>query len=153
MIPKLIRAAIRQTLILLGLAGIPSLLTVVFDWKWQAPTEFVELSALQTQRQMADLLWVDVRDPERFEQGHVRGAITFEETTPEPALDRLRTEWKPGRGIIVYGEGSGSERAVRVGRLLKREFHTQNVLLLKGGWAAWPRERGIEGIPQTVSPQ
>jgi len=153
MIRKLIKATAKQVIILLGLAGIPALLTVVFDWEWKTPAEFVELSAAQSERQMEELLWVDVRDPDRFEQAHVRGAIAFQEGTPGPALDRLRERWMPGKRIIVYGEGSGSERAIRAGRLLKREFHTQSVFLLKGGWAAWPRERGIESIPQTVSPQ
>ncbi len=153
MIRRLIKVTAQQVIILLGLAGIPALLTVVFDWEWKTPAEFVELSAAQSEGQMEGLLWVDVRDPDRFEQAHVRGAIAFQEETPGPALDHLRERWMPGRRIIVYGEGSGSERAIRAGRLLKREFHTQNVFLLKGGWAAWPRDRSVESMPQTISPQ
>jgi 3-mercaptopyruvate sulfurtransferase SseA len=153
MIRRLIKATAQQVIILLGLAGIPALLTVAFDWEWRTPAEFGELSAAQSEGEMEKLLWVDVRDPDRFEKAHVRGAVAFEEETPGPALDSLRERWMPGRRMIVYGEGAGSERAVRAGRLLKREFHTQNVLLLKGGWAAWPRERGVESTPQTESPQ
>ena len=153
MIRRLIKATAQQVIILLGLAGIPALLTVVFDWEWKKPAEFMEMSATQSEGQMEGLLWVDVRDPDRFEQAHIRGAIALLEETPGPALDSLRERWMPGKRIIVYGEGSGSERAIRAGRMLKREFHTQNVLLLRGGWASWPRDRGVESMPQTVSPQ
>ena len=88
---------------------------------------------------MSSHTWVDVRSPERFEQAHVPGAIHFEESNASEGMERLKRAHAPGNKIVVYGEGTGSDRALRVARFLKKEMATKEILLLEGGWAAWPR--------------
>jgi rhodanese-related sulfurtransferase len=142
--PTVWRTTFRQVFVLSVIALVPGALSVVFDWQWKAPAEFHELSSRDAQRQMNKLCWVDVRDPERFERGHVAGAVCFDEKMPAPAMQRLRSIWTPAFTFVVYGEGAGSERAERAARLLKTEFHTKAVWLLQGGWAAWPRDFAVE---------
>ncbi|NBV85123.1 MAG: hypothetical protein EBS01_02395 [Verrucomicrobia bacterium] len=137
-------AAVRQTGVLLGLATIPAVLAIASDWHWKAPTEFRELSAGEARLLMPEIIWVDARNGERFTQQRVPGAIAFDEVNPALALERIRAAWTPSKTLVVYGEGAGSERASRIARVLKGEFKTQKVRLLRGGWAAWPRE------PETV---
>ncbi|MEI6872697.1 MAG: rhodanese-like domain-containing protein [Verrucomicrobiota bacterium] len=149
MFKKLAGVALRQAGILVGLAMVPAVLTIALDWQWKAPEEFKELGISEAQLLMREIVWVDVRNQERFTQERVRGAIGFDEADPATALKNLRAERTPSKKLVVYGEGSGSERAVRVARLLKKELETKNVLLLKGGWAAWPRgsqtvQRGVD---------
>jgi len=139
MIKKLAGTALRQAGILVGSAMVPAILTIALDWQWKAPAEFQEFSNAEAQLLKREIIWVDVRNPERFTQERVTGAIAFDDANPAAALKSLRAEWAPSKKLVVYGEGAGSERAVRVARLLKKEFETKNVLLLRGGWAAWPR--------------
>ena len=100
---------------------------------------------------MREIIWVDVRNQERFTQERVIGAIAFDDANLPAALKSLRAERTPTKKLVVYGEGAGSERAVRVARLLKKELETKNVLLLKGGWAAWPR--GSETVQRGAAVQ
>ncbi len=131
------RAVVRQVLVLLAIATVPAALTVLFDVKWKLPAEFREVNALKLQARATSLTWVDVRSPERFAQAHIPGAIPFEENSPDSALESIRSVWSPEKQTVVYGEGPGSDRALRVARLLKKELHTRDVVLLEGGWASW----------------
>jgi rhodanese-related sulfurtransferase len=93
----------------------------------------------EARSKQAEFLWVDVRNPERFESAHIPGAIHFSEAEAEASAAAVRRVWRPGRKLAVYGEGIGSERAERVAKSLKAVLGTREVYLLEGGWAAWPR--------------
>ncbi len=131
--------ALKQAVLLLGVASLPAAATLFFDLKWEPPAEFHAAKAADVHAHLDHFVSVDVRDEERYEKAHIPGALSVKETEPDRGIDRIRTVWMPGKKIVVYGEGSGSDRALRVARLIKKELRTKEVLLLEGGWAAWPR--------------
>ena len=131
--------ALKQAVLLLGVASLPAAATLFFDPKWEPPAEFHAAKAADVHAHLDHFVSVDVRDEERYEKAHIPGALSVKETEPDRGIDRIRTVWMPGKKIVVYGEGSGSDRALRVARLIKKELRTKEVLLLEGGWAAWPR--------------
>lgn len=131
--------ALRQLLVLLTAAAIPGAATFLFDLKWKAPPEFASISVRDASADAGKFVWVDVRAFERYEQSHILNAVSFDEAYPEAGLESLLKIWKPGRSVVVYGEGVGSERAERAARWLKKALDTKKVLLLEGGWATWPK--------------
>ena len=131
--------ALKQAVLLLGIAALPAAATLVFTLKWEPPAEFREAKAAEVRAHLDNFVWVDVRDEERYEKAHIPGALSVKDTEHSQGIDRVRAVWIPGKKIVVYGEGIGSDRALRVARLIKKELQTKDVLLLEGGWAAWPR--------------
>ena len=82
---------------------------------------------------------MDVRSHERYENGHIENAFPFDEAHPNEDLIKLRGIFRASKKIVVYGEGAGSDRALRVARTLKKELGVKDIYLLEGGWATWPR--------------
>ena len=97
------------------------------------------MTVKEAQSNQTNFVWVDVRNPERYESAHIPGAVHFSEAEAEASLKAVRSVWKAGRKLGVYGEGIGSDRAERVAKSLKAALGTREVYLLEGGWAAWPR--------------
>jgi rhodanese-related sulfurtransferase len=137
-------SALRQTLVVLGIAAIPSGISLLFDLKWEAPAEFAEFKSSGTQADTESFIWIDVRSRERFESARIPSAIHFEEPFSSAALENIRSQRRSGKKIVVYGEGAGSDRALRAARLLKKELPEKNVLLLQGGWAGWKGHKTSE---------
>lgn len=131
---------LKQGLLLLGIAAVPAVATAVFDLKWKPPPEFKEVKTADILSRVSECTWVDVRSLERFNKAHIPGAVHFEEDDTTSGVALVRNVHKPGRKLIVYGEGKGSDRAQRVARLLRKELQSKDVVLLEGGWSTWPRE-------------
>jgi 3-mercaptopyruvate sulfurtransferase SseA len=53
-------------------------------------------------------------------------------------LETIRALWR-GQRIVIYGEGTGSDRALQIARRLRKDLGAPRIFLLEGGWAAWPR--------------
>ena len=136
---ELARAACLQAGLLVLGACLLTYATIKFDLRWSPPKTVREVGINEARSKQAEFVWVDVRNPERFESAHIPGAVHFSEATAEASLEAVRRVWKSNRKLGVYGEGIGSDRAERVAKLLKTELGTREVYLLEGGWAAWPR--------------
>lgn len=135
----LLQASLRQAALLTAVAGVLSYATIALDLKWDPPKAIGEISIREARAQQSMLVWVDVRNPERFEIAHIPGAVHFDEAETDAGVGAIRKLWRKGRKLCVYGEGIGSARAERVVKLLKSALETREVYLLEGGWAAWPR--------------
>jgi rhodanese-related sulfurtransferase len=135
----LVRAAFGQTVFLVAGACLVSYAVLSFDLKWRPPRSLREVTTKEARSRQTDFVWVDVRNPERFESAHIPGAVHFSETEAEASMESVRRVWKTGKKLGVYGEGIGSDRAERVAKSLKTALGTREVYLLEGGWAAWPR--------------
>jgi len=135
----LVRAAFAQTVFLLAGACLFSYAIISFGLKWSPPKSLREVTVKEAQSNQTNFVWVDVRNPERYESAHIPGAVHFSEAEAEASLKAVRSVWKAGRKLGVYGEGIGSDRAERVAKSLKAALGTREVYLLEGGWAAWPR--------------
>jgi rhodanese-related sulfurtransferase len=129
-----------QASILVLLACGLSYATIALDLKLPPPPNALhELTIKEARARQAELLWVDVRNPDRYESAHIPGALPFSEADSEASIAAVKSAWKAGRKVCVYGEGIGSERAERVAKSLRAALATREVYLLEGGWAAWPR--------------
>ena len=124
---------------LVALAVLASWVTASFQLKWRLPPDLKTLTLTDARNATAPILWIDVRDSDRFESDHVPDAISFEEHNRDDSLAKIIPRWTPNTRIIVYGEGPGSDRASRVAKNLKKDLGTREVYLLEGGWAVWPR--------------
>lgn len=138
--PALLRASLLQTGFLLLVACLLAYATDALHLQWSPPKALRELGVKEARARQAEIVWVDVRNPERFESAHIPGAIHFNEADAEAGTRAVRRYWTTGRKVCVYGEGIGSVRAERVAKLLKTALGSGEVYLLEGGWAAWPRE-------------
>ena len=133
------RAAFGQTVFLVAGACLVSYVLISFDLKWSPPRSLREVTIKEAHSRQTDFVWVDVRNPERFESAHLPGAVHFSEAEAQAGVEAVRRVWKAGKKLGVYGEGIGSDRAERVAKSLKTALGTREVYLLEGGWAAWPR--------------
>lgn len=136
---KFLRPAILQAGLLVALAVLASWATATFHLKWRLPPDLNTLTLNDARNSPVPILWVDVRELERFESAHVPDAISFEEQNRDDSLAKIIARWTPNTRVIVYGEGPNSDRASRVAKNLKKDLGTREVYLLEGGWAAWPR--------------
>lgn len=133
------RGALSQASVLLVCAAVPTILTARWNLQWKAPREFDEIPASAAHTDASNLILVDVRSNERFESGHASGALSITPETYDSMLNQVRTCLRGAKRIVVYGEGTGSERAQQIARRLRKDLGSNQVFLLEGGWAAWPR--------------
>lgn len=132
------KSALLQAAVLLLCAMVPTVLTARLNLRWRAPAEFSQIPPKSAHADAANILFVDVRNQDRFDSGHAPGALAIRPETYETMQDSLRALWR-GQRIVIYGEGTGSERALQVARKLRKDLDAPRILLLEGGWAAWPR--------------
>jgi prepilin-type processing-associated H-X9-DG protein len=132
------KSALLQAVLLLLFAMLPAVLTARLNLRWTAPAEFTPIPPTLAHSDAANILFVDVRNQDRFESGHAPGALAIRPETYETMKDSIRALWR-GQRIVIYGEGAGSDRALQVARKLRKDLDVPRILLLEGGWAAWPR--------------
>jgi len=85
-------------------------------------------------------LFIDTRKPERFAEGHIKGArnIRVNEINPDfdPDPEIIRYD-----NLVVYGENPASATArVLAKRLISAGYNTilrRRVRLFQGGWVVW----------------
>lgn len=137
--------AVRQALILLLLSAVAALGTHL--WHPEAPVWYavdeapaegeVTLKEIQ-ERWKGEVLWIDARVRERYEEEHIPGALLLNEYERDDLLlehlEKLQTSGKP---IVVYCDAATCEASHKM-----REYLTQNVGLpevwvLSGGWPVW----------------
>jgi rhodanese-related sulfurtransferase len=134
------RSLLKQMVVLILAAMLAAWANSAFHWTWKLPPEVRSLSLPEARKNQGPLLWVDVRDADRFAEAHVPEAVRYDEAHPSASLAQLVPLWTPQSRVLVYGEGPGSERALRVAKQLKKDLASREVYLLEGGWLAWPRE-------------
>ncbi len=135
-----LRVLLSQMAVLLLTAVLAAWANASFRWTWKLPPEIRSLSLTDSRHPSRPTLWVDVRDADRFANGHIPEALPYDETRPDDSLAFLVRRWTPRTRVLVYGEGPGSERALRVAKRLKKELASSEIYLFEGGWLAWPRE-------------
>jgi rhodanese-related sulfurtransferase len=133
------KAAFLQAGVLILCAMVPTMVSARLNLQWSSPAEFNALPAKSAHADAEHILFVDVRNPDRFEAGHAPGALAVRPETYDAIQDSIRARWQNQKRIVVYGEGTGSERALQIARRLRKDMGAAQVLLLEGGWAAWPR--------------
>jgi rhodanese-related sulfurtransferase len=137
--------AIRQATILLFLAAAAAWATHL--WHPRAPALYLVQEPLRNdevsmqvieERWKGDVLWIDARVQEQFDEGHIPGALLLNEQKFEQQLvtylDVLQTNSKP---IVVYCNAAKCEASRNVLERMKQVLPIENAFVLKGGWKAW----------------
>lgn len=131
----------RQCGLLLLAAVIPALLTGWLhprrpEWSWQKPA-VIQVSLDEVARWQGAVLWVDARETRAYEQRHVPGAVSLNETEWNRLLPGFLEAWQPSAHIVVYCNSEQCDASQAVALRLKRELDLPEIHVLKGGWSAW----------------
>jgi rhodanese-related sulfurtransferase len=127
--------AVRQALVILALALIPSALTGAFHprrpaWTPARPGE-VSLDTVQAWGNL--VLWVDARPSAEYESGHFPGAIKLSMENWESELPAFLDHWVPEKKIVVYCSSTSCDLSREVAERLEKNG-VSNVFVLQGGW-------------------
>jgi molybdopterin/thiamine biosynthesis adenylyltransferase/rhodanese-related sulfurtransferase len=116
------------------------------DLLQQVKTEITEVDAPQA-RDLDGHLFVDVREQEEWDEGHIPGAVHI----PRGYLESRIEAAAPDRAqpIVVYCAG-GSRSAFAAKSL--EELGYENVTSLAGGYTDWKRNGFPTQLPQTLGP-
>lgn len=138
-----LKSPARQAALLCLLALIPALFAGWLhprrpDWQ-ELRTRPPELSParLRVLAGEAELLWVDARPRERFDAGHIPGALLLNEDHWEEQMPEFVRRWRPGLRVAVYCDQLQCGASRQVARRLREEFGVDTVVILEGGYAAW----------------
>lgn len=140
-----LRQILRDSVLLLLLAAIPALFCGWLHpkrpaWNWSQPTvSEVELS--EAMRWPAPVLWIDARTAAAYQAKHLPGAILLNESEWEQQLPGFLEAWKPGARIVVYCDSESCDASQAVALRLQRELKLTEIFVLKGGWAAWLKNK------------
>ncbi|GHB92955.1 rhodanese-like domain-containing protein [Cerasicoccus arenae] len=95
---------------------------------------------LRTPAQVAELgnvLWIDARNVERFEAGHLENAVNVSLDDWDTGFGELISVWSPDDTIVVYCDGEGCELSRETAEHLRKDLGQENVYWLEGGYEAW----------------
>ncbi len=81
-----------------------------------------------------DVLWVDARWEQAHEEGHLAGAVSFNEVNWEAQVSSLVFAWRPGTRVVVYAEAGDTWAARRVAALATVAIGLTDVAFLRGDW-------------------
>jgi molybdopterin/thiamine biosynthesis adenylyltransferase/rhodanese-related sulfurtransferase len=122
-------------------------MTTYRDLLSRTKTEISELDAAGAQA-LEDALWVDIREPDEWEQGHLPGAVHVPRGNLESRIERIAPD--KNRQVVLYcADGNRSAFAAKtLGELGYAHAHS-----LAGGIEDWKRD-GLEIVmPRTLSPE
>jgi rhodanese-related sulfurtransferase len=138
-------SAIRQAVILIFLAAAAAWAT--HAWHPRAPALYLVQEALRDdevsmqvikERWNGEVLWIDARIQEQYDEAHIPGAVLLNEQHFEEQLfgllDTLQTNTKP---IILYCNAAKCDASRKILERLKQTLSIENAFVLKGGWSAW----------------
>jgi len=140
-----VKALLRQSLLLLGLALLPGVGQALYyrdKVSWESPIAASEMVTLAQARDWkGDAIWIDARPEEEFEREHVPGALLLNEDRWNELLPKMLAVWSPEKRVVVYcsSESCGSSREI-AGRL-RKEAGLTNVFVLEDGWEGWVKEK------------
>jgi rhodanese-related sulfurtransferase len=135
-----IARALRQALVLLALALLPAIVSGALQLRWNDETPLApgEVRAATVREWGGKVQWVDARPRDKFEAGHIEGAILLNEEEWSTLVSAFLDAWDPDRPVVVYCDGGSCEASHAVARRLREELQIGDVHILKGGLTAWP---------------
>ena len=74
----------------------------------------VSLKQAKEAHESGDALFVDARDPEFFEQGHIPGAVSLPVRDFESVFPRLKEKLRAAPRVITYCDGASCEMSVEL---------------------------------------
>lgn len=134
---------ISQALVILVLAFLPAIGQAIYyrdKVSWQAPVPPSEMVTVDLARSWGEnVIWVDARPENEFEQDHIPGAILLNEDRWNELLPQFLATWSPEKKVVVYCSTKSCNLATEVARKLRNQTQPpmQNVFVLQGGWEEW----------------
>lgn len=92
---------------------------------------------LATATQWSNVLWVDARARQDYEDEHIPDAVLLNEDDWESLLPGFLERWQPEMNVVVYCSSSGCRASSSVADRLRQEVGLESVYVLKDGWEAW----------------
>lgn len=137
--------AVRQALLLIALAFVPAIGEAIYfrnKVSWQSPVPASELVTVDQARSWGDnVIWVDARPAEEFEQGQIPGAFSLNEDRWNELLPQFLGQWSPEKKVIVYCSAQSCNASREVAKRLRDEAQLKNVFVLDGGWESWLKSK------------
>jgi rhodanese-related sulfurtransferase len=103
----------------------------------------------EVRRLLEEGTWVvlDARSPERYEEGHLPGALSMPVKRAAEVFAELQILLTPDQPVAVYCSGKSCDESLQLGRFLK-EQGIKDVAVFEGGMEAWQAaklelERGL----------
>ena len=134
-----------QVLILVFLAAAAAMAT--YQWHPLAPALYAiqeplredEVDVAEVQKRWAwQVIWLDARPRDQFEDEHIKSAMNLNEQEFDQQLleilDTLQTATKP---VVIYCGGQKCEASRHVREKLMSVVALDECYVLKGGWPAW----------------
>jgi molybdopterin/thiamine biosynthesis adenylyltransferase/rhodanese-related sulfurtransferase len=118
------------------------------DLLQQVKAEIEEISTADAAARADGPLFLDVREPDEWEEGHVPGAVHVPRGNLESRVESLAPD--RSRPIVVYCAG-GSRSAFAAKTL--GELGYEDVLSMAGGYTDWKRNGFPTQLPRTLSPE
>lgn len=138
---------ISQALVILVLAFLPAIGQAIYyrdKVSWQAPVPPSEMVTVDLARNWGEnVIWVDARPDNEFEQDHIPGAILLNEDRWNEMLPQFLATWSPEKKVVVYCSTKSCNLAMQVARRLRNQTEPpmQNVFVLEGGWEEWLKQK------------
>ncbi len=131
--------ALRQTAILLAVALLPAIVSGALQLGWAAaePLAPGEVRSATVHEWGEKVQWVDARPRDKFEAGHLPGALLLNEDEWTKLVPAFLDAWDPDRPVVVYCDGGSCEASHAVARRLREELKLGEIYVLKGGLAEW----------------
>jgi rhodanese-related sulfurtransferase len=132
---------VRQALVLVALALVPSLVQAIYfrdKVSWRSPVPASEMVTVTQARAWGEnAVWVDARPDNEFAQDHVPGALPLNEDRWSELLPKFLAAWSPEKKVVVYCGSEGCNASREVAQRLRKEAQLPNVFVLEGGWEEW----------------
>ena len=92
-----------------------------------------EAAALQGQ---PDVVFIDAREPEEFQAGHIPGAVNLPFDYFDEYYPIVEQEVPKDKHIVTYCSGAECELSLFLAREMRRMGYT-NISIFFGGWGMW----------------
>jgi len=92
----------------------------------------------------APVRWIDAREEEAFEQGHLKDAYHLSPANWNTQSGEFFLSLNGGERIVIYCADSSCGSSRQIANRLRNELGIQDVYVLQGGWSA------IEGNPENL---
>ena len=103
-----------------------------------------EIGNVETAKEIydeGDTIFIDARDINAFEEGHIKGAVLFPIVEFDARIENFIDHYEPDQNIIIYCSGRSCEDSHHLAQLLT-EFGYENILVMIDGFPGW-EEKGF----------
>lgn len=106
---------------------------------------FLSLSEALAKHYDPNVIFVDAREPEEYEQGHISGAVLLPFDWFDDYWPLVKDKLPRDREIVTYCSGAECESSLFLARYM-RELGYEKISIFYGGWLQWQQY----GAPATT---